>query len=611
MLSHGPRGKVRIDYGPVTRDLPDPRYDWMLNHNTGNAKSWGLSISHSERHMLALGPKKPITGAVQYFLNPIGIQHILLSAGELQNGTRVTADNLQASSVNINFTKPGGSAPTVTFPMLQGMGFVTAVYTSAEPLVQSSVFFRSFSPVGQAGGSAKYRAVLEDGTTWLVYATPATALRQLNNTTVSGPPGYNGIIQVAKSPSPNVEELYDASAGTFASTCTYSGSQMDHGILQYGYSWHKEGNISRPLLMFALPHHVDSFDQNTAAAVQQSLRLQTTTKGVATAVLADTWTMIEHTPPDLHFAPYQLERGSVTSLSSNALAFVQQAAQAEVNQDFNCNLGSMYFSGKALAKYAMLVYAVHDLARDPGLAATGLDKLKRQFAVFVENKQVPPLVYNPSWRTIVSTAGLGGDPGADFGNSFCNDHHFHYGYHVYTAAVIAYLDPRWLHEGINKIYVDALVQDFAAPVNDELFPFSRAFDWYHGHSWAKGLFASGDGKDQESTSEDAFASYAVKMWGKVSGDAKMDARGSLMLAIQARSFRHYFLMESDNRIQPPEFIGNKVTGILFENKIDHATYFGANIEYIQGIHMIPLSPVSPLTRSRKFGESSWSRAGSD
>lgn len=125
---------------------------------------------------------------------------------------------------------------------------------------------------------------------------------------------------------------------------------------------------------------------------------------------------------------------------------------------------------------------------------------------------------------------------------------------------------------------------------------------YHGHSWAKGLFESGDGKDQESTSEDAFASYALKMWGKISGDSSMDARGSLMLAIQARSFQHSFLMERDNQVQPPEFIGNKVTGILFENKIDHATYFGANIEYIEGIHMIPLSPVSALTRTRRFGK---------
>jgi endo-1,3(4)-beta-glucanase len=118
-----------------------------------------------------------------------------------------------------------------------------------------------------------------------------------------------------------------------------------------------------------------------------------------------------------------------------------------------------------------------------------------------------------------------------------------------------------------------LVRDFANPVNDTHFPFSRSFDWFNGHSWAKGLFDSADGKDEESTSEDAFASYAVKMWGRTMRDANMEARGNLMLAIQARTFPTYFLMENDNAVQPREFVGNKVTGILFENKIDHATYF--------------------------------------
>ena len=94
-----------------------------------------------------------------------------------------------------------------------------------------------------------------------------------------------------------------------------------------------------------------------------------------------------------------------------------------------------------------------------------------------------------------------------------------------------------------------LVRDFSNSVSTDVnFPFSRSFDWYHGHSWAKGVFESADGKDQESTSEDAFTSYAVKMWGSVSGDRNMEARGNLMLAIQASSFKNYFLMESDNTV---------------------------------------------------------------
>jgi endo-1,3(4)-beta-glucanase len=111
--------------------------------------------------------------------------------------------------------------------------------------------------------------------------------------------------------------------------------------------------------------------------------------------------------------------------------------------------------------------------------------------------------------------------------------------------------------------VNSLVRDYAnGAENDIYFPFSRSFDWYHGHSWAKGLFESADGKDEESSSEDVFSTYAVKMWGRVIGDPNMEARGNLQLAVLARSLRNYFLMESTNVNQPANFIRNKATGIV-------------------------------------------------
>jgi endo-1,3(4)-beta-glucanase len=268
----------------------------------------------------------------------------------------------------------------------------------------------------------------------------------------------------------------------------------------------------------------------------------------------------------------------------------------------------MYFSGKGLGKFAMMLYVLHSLvSAPPDLTSKVLGKLKDAFDVFVENKQVNPLVYEKGWKGVVSTAGLR-DAGADFGNGYYNDHHFHYGYFVYAAAVIGMIEPGWLSEGEgrNKKWVNMLVRDFANPVNDEGFPFSRSFDWFHGHSWAKGLFESGDGKDEESTSEDSFASYALKMWGQTIGDQNLGARGNLMLAIQARTFQTYFLMEESNTIQPEQIRRNKVTGITFENKVDHATYFGMNVEYIQGIHMIPLNPCSALIRNPTFGMYSFS-----
>ena len=78
-----------------------------------------------------------------------------------------------------------------------------------------------------------------------------------------------------------------------------------------------------------------------------------------------------------------------------------------------------------------------------------------------------------------------------------------------------------------------------------------------------------------------------------------------MLAVLSRSLNNYYLYAADNKVQPPEFIGNKVAGILFENKIDHTTYFGTNIEYIQGIHMLPLLPSTKYTRPSEFVSEEW------
>jgi endo-1,3(4)-beta-glucanase len=84
-------------------------------------------------------------------------------------------------------------------------------------------------------------------------------------------------------------------------------------------------------------------------------------------------------------------------------------------------------------------------------------------------------------------------------------------------------------------------------------------------------------------------------------------RSNLQLSVLARALSNYYLYLDDNTVQPSNFIGNKAAGILFENKIDHTTYFGSNIEYIQGIHMLPLLPCTALTRSAEFVSQEWNK----
>lgn len=596
-------------------------YSVLWSKGGGAIGSWGLAVSHTERSQLAYAPAKAgvDAGDWAFYVNPIGIQSIILSAVQLAAGASLTTDSLTAFSVNLNLLAPGWSSPTITFPLVQGMAYVTGEYHNAIPLIQSSVSFRSMIFVGTLPGTSvyKYRVQLADDRTWLIYISPndpkygGNQFTLINPANIQGPSGFNGVIQVAKIPygsSGDAENVYDGSAGAYASTGTISAS-VNGNAGTYGFAWTKKGRSSSPLLTFALTHHIASLQTSGTSAVT-SLQLVTTTKGFATAVRGDSWTLKEpNLPIDMAFSPWAPSSGSIRSIQAAAKQAIRSAGIIELSQDIGAqtNVGSLYYDGKALAKFANIVYVLHDMSGDIALALTGLRLLQQAFSLHINNQMIFPLVYDNAWGGIVSSADYGsGSSGQDFGNTYYNDHHFHYGYFVYAAAVIGYLDPSWLNTGSNKAWVNMLVRDYANSIdNDPYTPFSRMFDWYHGHSWASGLIEGWDGRNEESSSEDAMSSYAIKMWGQVIGDVNMEARGNLMLAIQARSLQSYFLYADDNAVGPPQFTRNKAAGILFDNKIDHTTYFGNRPEYIEGIHMLPLMPFSTLTRTRAFVSQEW------
>jgi endo-1,3(4)-beta-glucanase len=593
-------------------------YSVVWANGTGATGSYGMAVSHTERVQFAGGETDPVTGAWRFYASPIGVHSVVLSATELTNTTQLTTDSLEAFSVNVNLSPgSGNSSSRITYPLVQGMGLVTAQYTNSTPMIASGIGFDEIKYIGAAGDNTthKYRMELTNGFSWLAYVTPedseydVDSFNLLDGTNFQGPSGFHGTVQVAKIPNDATDavDVYDSAAGAYPTSGSISGS-VDGTTGKYTLSWNKGGVQTQELLMFALPHHMQSLSEETKGSVTD-VKLMTTVKGTGVAIRGESWTLEEPLNIDMEFAPYQPGYGSIRNVSSEDAALINEAGASELQQDMSemSNLDSMYYSGKELAKYASIVFAVNDMGKNVSLAQGGLERLKVAMARFVDNKQKFPLVYEDAWGGAASSASYStGDSGQDFGNSFYNDHHFHYGYHVYAAAVIAYLDPTWLETGTNKAWVNTLVRDYANSITDDpYFPFSRNFDFYHGHSWAKGLFASADGKDQESSSEDTMASYAIKMWGSVIGDKAMEARGNLMLAIQTRSLDNYYLYRDSNEVQPSEYIGNRAAGILFENKIDHVTYFGNKIEYIQGINMIPMMPFSTVTRRRDFVQTEW------
>jgi endo-1,3(4)-beta-glucanase len=180
---------------------------------------------------------------------------MLLSAAELGDQTVLTTDSIQSFSLNANFAPHQGANPVITFPLLQGMGFVTGIYKNGTPLIQSSVFFRELQPAGQLNNNAtsKFRIILEDGKTWLLYITPQSGqemenLNKTSNCEIKARAGFIGTIQVAKLPAGCSEEIYDRSAGAYAISCTIIGS-AEGNKGNYSLTWEK-GGLANPLIMY-------------------------------------------------------------------------------------------------------------------------------------------------------------------------------------------------------------------------------------------------------------------------------------------------------------------------------------------------------------------------
>jgi endo-1,3(4)-beta-glucanase len=90
--------------------------------------------------------------------------------------------------------------------------------------------------------------------------------------------------------------------------------------------------------MFALPHHVQSFESATAAKVRSAVRFYSPTKGLMTAVAANQWRLVETgLPTTIGWLP--VKSGSAATFSSTSLNRISAVAKYEMQQDFSGKFG--------------------------------------------------------------------------------------------------------------------------------------------------------------------------------------------------------------------------------------------------------------------------------
>ncbi|QLL33666.1 hypothetical protein HG536_0E05770 [Torulaspora globosa] len=597
-------------------------YPYSLRRH-GSGQDIGIAVQHTTTSQYSFG-NYDSNGNSQFLINPLNIGELVLSSANFDSAAAVKVDNMKTSSATVKLVQGASSEDYLELPLVQGMGFATGVYHgSLIAKLGSEVGFKTLLQEKSqflADGILKYRVELLNGFSWLCYIVVPDnmskddfKLQAQNAYSVTANLAVDGLImQVAIAPDDsNLEVFYDEAAGMYAYELQLSGSS-DGNVANYEFQYATEGeSLSGNTMIFALPHHANaliSSMENSYTGIQ----VQSTTKGTMKGYLATRLLFSQKLNRQISWLPWSPLLGSADlKYSSEQLKLLAEVANKELQVSIASSISQLntYYIGKVIDKYAYILLTVSQIIGDEVTTRSTLANLKTAFDTLLKNKQLYPLIYDTKFSGLVSSGDWASTSTQyDFGNTYYNDHHFHYGYIIHAAAVVGYVDKQlggnWAEE--NKDWVNTLVRDVANPSEDDTyFAQSRMFDWYHGHSWAAGLFENGNGKNQESSSEDYNFAYGMKLWGSVIEDSSMELRGDLMISIMAESMGEYYLYLDSNQVEPREIIGNKVCGILFDNIIDYTTYFGTNVEYKHGIHMLPITPVSGQIRQVPFVQEEW------
>jgi endo-1,3(4)-beta-glucanase len=265
---------------------------------------------------------------------------------------------------------------------------------------------------------------------------------------------------------------------------------------------------------------------------------------------------------------------------------VRSAVLADLDQDLadkpSTAKGGSYFGLKELGRLATIA----EVAKGIGALSQQETALRRLRAELVDwltysgPTDVRYLAYDRTWGGLIAVP-------AEFGSGDYNDHHFQYGYLVRAAAVLAEADPGFLRD-----YGDAVglvARDYSGALSSsgaDGFPPFRAFNAYLGHSAASGFAPFADGNNQESSSEAVAAWEAVTRWGIVSKNTELTTYGVTHYALEAATARMYWLGENAQR---QAGYAHTIAGIVWDAKIDYATWFDPKPESIVGIQLLPLT----------------------
>ncbi|MGN6444494.1 glycosyl hydrolase [Amnibacterium sp.] len=289
---------------------------------------------------------------------------------------------------------------------------------------------------------------------------------------------------------------------------------------------------------------------------------------------------------------------AVTPSDSIDLSHASSAQLASIRSQLTRDLQSTpaepadtYAGGKWLYRLANLLQ-VAKAAHDPAAAADARKRLQTALTEWTQPKGCD----TRSTHCFVHDTRIGGIVGlqASYGSDQFNDHHFHYGYFLYAAAVAAQ-DDAALGARIAPV-IDLLAADIASPTAQDGIPALRVYDPWAGHSWASGYAPFADGNNQESTSEAVNAWNGLALWASARKDAALTSTAAWLLANEAAAAKAFWLYP-DLRAFPA--FHHAFASLVWGGKRDSATWFSPDPAAKLAIQLIPMSPAAGYLRGAR------------
>eukprot|EP01039_Chlorochromonas_danica_P006287 gene6287-6932_t len=495
--------------------------------------------------------------------------------------------------------------------LVKACPFVTVVYENATPLISSPLmkFLNVDAKVVKDGVGTQYLVTLGNYQKWLVYCSEPVALTWKENTLTASAP-IKGFIRVAVLPLQNADNAFNtllsyvsryptggsvsvsyngvstspssAPAGNGAGGASGAGSSA---VVTIQYSSVGTGG----LLMLALPHHIpllpstlwDSDENKRVAAAYSPIYC---IKGRLKAVVTDNL-KLTYSLPNVGWHYNLADKLSTSQLDEMARNLI-----VEVRTNPPIPTSDAYAFGKQLGRMARLAL-IADYLGIADARQQAIYSLETSIIPWLQSMSQDVLLYDRTYGGLVTSGGIA-DQTNDFGSAWYSDHHFHYGYFLNTAAVLAKLDLPFFEA--NKNAFDTFLRDIVNPdPTDPDFPTVRHKDWFDGHSWASGLFPQGNGKGQESSSEAANAYYGAYLYALVTQNNDLQRFSLTLLAMEVQATQTYWHMSNDD-MYDNVFSARRMLGNIGALDATTTTWFGGDIEMVHGINMMPLSPVSAL-----------------